>query len=246
MSPELRSFDPLHRVVIYFGHQSVGGNIMTGVSEVLRSAGDTVVDVAVHPSDSSAGTGRFLHSRIGSNTDIRSKVDAFSTAMREWDAGPRPDIAFFKFCYVDMLPDSDPEAIFHYYADAMARLEHEFPDVTFVHVTMPLVADRLPVPTHAKNAAKWVLRRGIPVTRKLNSSRAEFNQVMRDAYGASGRLFDLARVQATSGDGVSVATGPQGFEALRAEYTYDGGHLNERGRRHVAIALLNFLAEVAR
>ena len=84
------------------------------------------------------------------------------------------------------------------------------------------------------------------MTRQLNSARAEFNALMRARYAGSALLFDLARVQATAGDGVSVATGPQGFEALRAEYTYDGGHLNERGRRHVAVALLNFLAEVAR
>ena len=131
------SLDPLQRVAIYFGHQSVGGNIMTGVSDALRSAGDTIVEVAVHPSDAPVGPGQFLHSRIGSNTDIHSKVDAFSLAMREWDAGSRPDIAFLKFCYVDMQPDSDPEMIFNYYTDAMDQLEYDLPNVTFVHVTMP-------------------------------------------------------------------------------------------------------------
>ena len=140
-----------------------------------------------------------------------------------------------------MQPGTDPREVFRVYSQAMERLERNYPDITFVHVTMPLVSDRLPLMTRVKNLAKRILRRGIPVTRDLNRARFEFNELMRERYGSGGRLFDLARVESTP-----PATGPNGYEALRREYTYDGGHLNELGRRHVAASLLGFLAELSR
>ena len=234
------TLNALQSRIIYFGHQSVGGNIMAGVTDLVSASGGAVPQVVVRSGDTVAEPGSFLHDRVGANTDVSSKIEAFSASIRDWNTGPRPHVAFFKFCYVDMQPDSDPNEIFHLYTAGMDRLERDYPEITFVHVTMPLVADRLPLMTHAKNLAKRILRRGIPVTRDLNAARFDFNELMRERYGDSGRLFDLARVESTP-----PAAGPNGYEALRGEYTYDGGHLNELGRRHVAAALLGFLAGLA-
>ena len=59
-------------------------------------------------------------------------------------------------------------------------------------------------------------------------------------------LFDLALIEATFPDGsgnVHQKDG-QSFQALVPEYTYDGGHLNEKGRRIVAEQLIIFLSNL--
>ena len=42
-----------------------------------------------------------------------------------------------KFCSLDITSSTDVDAIFARYRDTMAALERDFPDVTFIHVTVP-------------------------------------------------------------------------------------------------------------
>jgi lysophospholipase L1-like esterase len=67
---------------------------------------------------------------------------------------------------------------------------------------------------------------------------------MRQAYQGTGKLFDLALVEATRPDGQRQVVEWKGraVEAMTPAYTDDGGHLNAEGRRRVASALVTFLA----
>jgi len=72
---------------------------------------------------------------------------------------------------------------------------------------------------------------------------------MRQEYQENGNLFDIAEIESTLPDGSKVTYDYMGntYYALAPQYTNDGGHLNEAGRRIVvAQQLLLFLARLAR
>src|SRR3989454_12732065 len=78
---------------IYFGHQSVGANILQGVKEL---------GVSLSIKD------EFL----AENGEPLRKLQNFKAAVGE---GSRFDIALVKFCYVDVNADTDARALFERY-----------------------------------------------------------------------------------------------------------------------------------
>ena len=52
--------------------------------------------------------------------------------------GRHVDVALMKFCYVNFTTSADVNALFARYRDTMGALERDFPNATFIHVTMPL------------------------------------------------------------------------------------------------------------
>lgn len=224
---------------VYFGHQSVGRNIVQGLGEVL--ADNPQIGLAVHDLDESGtmGGAGFAHSSNGVNKQPVSKIEAFRDKM-DSGFGNEVDIAFFKFCYVDILAATDTDALFEAYRDAMAGLAQRYPDTRFLHVTVPLT-------TVQKGPKAWVKNlMGRPVRGVLdNVNRSRFNQRMVREYGDSENLFDLAAYESTLPGGMYMTFKHDGevYPALAETYTYDGRHLNERGRRYIGEQLLIFLSE---
>jgi hypothetical protein len=225
---------------IYFGHQSVGRDIMKGLGEVLAENPD--VGLAVYNLDESDVSGEpgFAHSSNGVNKQPLSKIEAFRDRM-DSGLGEELDVAFFKFCYVDILADTDVDALFGTYRDVMAGLAQRYPETRFIHVTAPLT-------TVQKGPKAWVKKLlGRPVRRAPdNISRTRFNELMIQEYGEGGNLFDLSALESTLPDGQAVTFKQDGrvYPALAELYTYDGQHLNETGRRRIGEQLLVFLSKV--
>ena len=231
----------LSKSKIYFGHQSVGYNIVDGIMDVMKENHGINLKV-VDTNDPEEFDGPiFAHSKVGRNTEPDSKVDAFSGFL-ESGLGNRADVAFMKMCYVDANPSTDVEAVFRYYSSAMVRLKERYPKVAIVHVTMPLVSREGGI----KALAKRVLGRPLRGYAD-NVKRKQFNELMREQYSGKEPLFDLARIESTRSDGsrTTFRKGSEEYHALVPEYTYDGGHLNETGRKIVAEQLLVFLADLA-
>jgi lysophospholipase L1-like esterase len=146
----------------------------------------------------------------------------------------------FKFCYVDIERSTDIANMAAAYGKAITALKGKYSSLQIVHVTVPLTAEEPKVKA-------WIKRLTRRATRaELNVKRNEFNDVLRKTYAASDAIFDLAAVESTHADG-SHCFFPKGNNkvyALAPEYTADGGHLNELGRRLAAEDLLRVLAEV--
>ena len=233
--------------VIYFGHQSVGGNILDGIRDLVGAGPDAALPIEEISSHRPGKRPLLIHSWLGENRNPQSKIDTFVTLM-ESDFGAEPGIAFFKFCYVDVTAGTDPDELFSRYRSAMERLRSRRPGVAFVHFTVPLTTN-LSLADYGKNLVKRIL--GRPLKSQLdNVRRARFNELTRVAYGGreSLFLFDLARLESTRLDGTREVfqDGGREYEALVPAYTDDGGHLNEAGRKIVAEALLGFLARIPR
>jgi len=223
---------------VFFGHQSVGDNIVAGVAETAGTARATTPSIVeTRRAGDIAGTGLY-HAKIGENLDPTSKLRDFEGALRG-GVGGSVDLACMKFCYVDIDERTDVAALFADYRAAMSRLSEEFPELRLLHCTAPLVAEE----GGPKAAIKRLLGRET-YGQAANAAREAYNGLIRAEYAGAGTLFDIALAEAT-GDGTGSARRADRY-ALRAAYTDDGGHLNEAGRRRVAGAFLAALGKALR
>jgi hypothetical protein len=223
---------------IFFGHQSVGYNIMDGVREISAQNGTTLFRITESRDLPSAPAAGFFHAPIGRNTDPISKIRDFEQIVRH---GKGIDIAFMKFCFLDVDEGTDVEAVFKAYKAAFAKLKTDFPATTFVHMTVPLTSPEKGI----KAALKKLLGRSVRADRN-NMAKERFNKLIRSEYEHREPLFDLAYFESTSAKGSRIAGAMHGekYYALREEYTTDGGHLNEGGGRYIAGQLLIFLTSL--
>lgn len=224
---------------ILFGHQSVGNNILKGIKDLASADLRLKVNI-VRSSDPQSILGPALvEFSVGQNGDPQSKIDAF-TAVLDKGMGAEGGIAMLKFCYVDIERSTDIAKMAAAYGKAIGALKGKYPSLQIVHVTVPLTAEEPKV----KAWMRGLMRRATRA--ELNAKRNEFNDVLRKTYAASNAIFDLAALESTHADG-SRCFFPKGnnkIYTLAPEYTADGGHLNELGRRLAAEELLRVLAEV--
>ncbi|MDY6970565.1 MAG: hypothetical protein SVR08_18210 [Spirochaetota bacterium] len=241
-------WDKLSQKKIYFGHMSVGYNIMDGVSDIIKENPDLSLNIVETNNKEDFRSSIFAHSKNGENTKPKTKIDAFVNLM-ENGLGNKVDIAFFKLCYVDILKDTDVDEVFNYYKTSMKTLKKKFPKTLFIHTTAPLTAERMDrgIKIRIKDMIKAIIGRMTTKERHIieNIKRYRFNELIRNEYSDK-IIFDLAKIESTYPDGkreVSEKDGNKHY-ALIPAYTYDGGHLNERGRKIIAEKLLVFLAEL--
>ena len=224
---------------IFFGHQSVGWNIIQGMEETLKAQPTVTLTIRQAERIDATQGPAFVHAEIGQNYDPLSKLQAFERLVRA-GIGDRAQIAFFKFCYVDFDRNTDVDQLFTAYQQTMADLSQAYPQTTFVYVTAPLMAP--------EQGAKALLKRllGRNDEALANLKRHQFNERLRRAYAGNAALFDLAALEATYPDGTlcTVTVANQTVPCLIVEYTDDGGHLNGLGRQVVAAQLLKFLAKL--
>jgi len=232
---------------IYFGHKSVGQNIVEGVQDVLKQFPQIKMNIleSNKPEDFSAPV--FAHSEVGSNSDPASKMKAFAGIL-DRGVGHKADIAFFKFCWIDILPVTNAEKVFADYESFMARQREKYPQTTFIHVTVPLTSNQSGIKAWFKKGKDLIKKLIGRVNVYDNVKRNEFNEMLRQRYEGEEPIFDLARIEATlPGEGQDAAK-PKGKidDSLLPLYTDDGGHLNGLGRKVVAEKLLVLLAQLAK
>jgi hypothetical protein len=235
----MTDFDDLRERRVFFGHQSVGGNILDGVRDLLRDNGRDWPIVELGPPPPAGGA--LIHARVGANQQPLSKCEDFRRTIDEGRAGA-VDVAVLKFCYIDIEPTTDYAVVCDRYRATLEDLARRHPSTVFVAATVPL--------GHAKRGADVRVREllGRPNQAKLkNLARHAFNERLRQSW-TTAPLFDLARAEATGPDGEHDTFTYRGetSENLVASYTDDGGHLNASGRRAVAAEFVRTLAAAVR
>ena len=199
-------------LLAYFEHASVGQNIADGLAELQLA--DARYDDANLTSNY-----RGNPDYDDLDRDAALKIAGFEASM----ATVAADVAFFKFCYID-IPSSG-QALFDAVKAAMEGLEAAHPATTFVWWTMPvetLVWDPPP------------------------AERQAYNDKVRAYCASAGRwLFDLADLESHDEEGNPVVHA-LGGEGLCTGYAIDNGHLNALGAEKTAKAYWTLLAEIAR
>lgn len=219
--------DKARALRVYFGHQSVGANILDGLDALARQQPARYA-VAIEGYSSRWKIGRMLesdplqrvsqggiaHFQVGKNGDGEGKVRDF--VRRAGDRAPVADVAMMKLCYVDfpsaktVQASPDPSRLFATYRDAMEQLEQDNPKLRVVWWTAPL-------------------------TDRDNLVREQFNRMVRAYAKDKGKvLFDIADIESHAPNGRPMADGVG--PVLYTGYTDDGGHLVGRGQMRVARA----------
>jgi len=211
---------------VFFGHHSVGANILEGLASLAREAG---VELTL-------GGGP-----VGENQRPLAKFEDFARHA-ESAAAQGEQLLAMKLCYVDFTPESDPAALVEAYAAAVERARRARPGVIIVHVTPPLCAR----PGDLKSKFKRLL--GSAVWEDgANLRRMEFREQLLARFPGE-PVFDLAALEATRPDGTREEheVGGRQVPMLWPGYTSDGGHLNETGKRLAARRFAQTLANALR
>ncbi len=207
---------------VFFGHQSVGANILAGLRSLAQEAG---IEVAI-------GEGR-----VGENMQPLGKFEDFARHAESPDSDGQ-QMLLMKLCYVDFSPDTDAGALVQAYASAVERVRKARPEARIVHVTPPLCV--------RPGGLKPLLQRalGRPVwEEQANARRMEFRERLLARFPGE-PVFDLSMLESTRPDGTreEYVVGGRKVPMLWPGYTSDGGHLNGLGQRLAAKAFAHVLA----
>jgi hypothetical protein len=235
------AWEKLAQKKIYFGHQSVGYNIIDGIKDVMKENPQIKLNIVETSDPADFNSGVFAHSKVGKNVDPKSKTESFAEFVQQ-GIGNKADVTFFKFCYVDIDKNTNLKGLFEDYKTKMVQLEKDYPGVKFIHVTVPLKS----IKTNWKTSIKELIGKGDMWEYDGNVERNEYNDLIKKEYSGKEPVFDLAALESTFSDGrrSSRNSGGKILYSLMPEYTSDGGHLNEKGRKIVAEHLLIFISNL--
>lgn len=224
---------------IFFGHQSVGDDILRGIRELDASSSRGFLNIVSSDDPASVAGPALVEWHIGRNGDPASKDAAFRQILDK-GFGQQGGVAIYKYCFVDLGCGVQPEALFRAYRENARSLLDRYPNLVLVHTTIPLTT----VEPGWKAWAKRRLRR--PVERDTAAERHHFNQLLRAEYSESQPIFDLAAAESMRPDGGReyFLMGGEKVDTLVPAYTYDGGHLNGAGQYAAARELLLTLASL--
>jgi hypothetical protein len=223
---------------IWFAHQSVGNMIMHGPANddavglnriFLNNPLGGVRNVQEPGSIADIPPGTWADSFNGTNEDPKGKLDAFNAAVRTTFNG-RLDYAILKFCWVDIYnsgitTNAQVDDLWNYYQSVMDPLEAAYPG-RIIYATVPVTA-----------AIASGGDAGNPLRERLSN-------YIRNKYGTTGRVFDIADWESRDANG-KLVLGADNARMLNSAWNGDGGHPNAAGANMLAVHLLDLLAAVA-
>jgi len=182
---------------IFFGHQSVGYNILAGIEDLLRESPGTKLNIIEMTGQQVQDGPMLIHARVGNNGNPISKCDDF---VKKLDSlGPGVDLAMLKFCFVDITAGTDVAATFDYYRQTISKLKKKYPNTRFVHITVPL--------TTVQGGPKAFIKKliGRPLDGyEDNISRDSYNELLKKEYEGKDPIFDLSLTESTDGNGTAA------------------------------------------
>jgi hypothetical protein len=232
---------------IWFGHQSVGGNIIEGIKDLRQIYPQININLVETSDPATVNSAGLIHFSIGQNAYPQSKIIDFDKIIQR-NFTQKPDIALFKFCFLDIDTKTNILQVFKDYKSMMDRLIKTFPNTKFVQVTVPLTTEptgKTKLIRDVKSGLRKILHQ--PVSRSFeNINRSAFNDLIRDAYGNQSTVFDLAKFESIGPDQKQIIFSVDGksYQSLLPIYTDDGSHLNFVGRKMIAEQFLIFLAKL--
>ena len=123
---------------IFFGHQSVGNNIVQGLIDIEKNYPYISLNVIETDHLPENMEGFFAHAYMGDNENPESKINAFKKAIDN-GLGNNIDYAFLKFCFVDIDKHTDIEALFSKYDKMVEYINKNYPKTKLIHFTVPLI-----------------------------------------------------------------------------------------------------------
>ena len=233
------TWQKLAKKKIFFGHQSVGDNIMSGFDQIISSNQAVKLNVIKTKDAKNFDGPVFAHAYIGKNGDTNSKFREFADIINN-GIGDKVDIAFLKMCFWDIRRGTDVSEVLHNYKKTIRTLQKKYPNITFIHMTVPLMS-------HSNSFIDKVKRIIRPDNSVMdNIKRNKLNQLIVKEYSNKEPIFNIALLESTRQDGTraTFSNDKNSYYYLAQEYTDDGGHLNKLASKYVAEQLLITLAKL--
>jgi hypothetical protein len=237
MAPEIyNKLKVIGQKHIYFGHKSVGENIVSGLNIIISENGKNALKINELNDNFQFGGNYFIHSNIGQNGDPIGKCREFSSIINNL-SNKNLDMAMMKLCFVDINKNSNIYEVFKYYNATIDSIQKKYHDLTVIHFTVPL-----------KSKPSWINKiKDMIKGRKNydthdNLARNKYNELLFSKYSKKD-IFDLAAAESTYPDGNRESIVFEGKRCyfLISDYTDDGGHLNDKGKQVIAEKLINQL-----
>ena len=226
----------LSRKKIYFGHRSVGNNIIDGIKNLIGENPQIKLNITQPTDKIEKKNGFFMHSMIKQNAS--PKIIAIDyEQLQENLNGSSFDIVLIRF--TPFYDETEMDGIFADYKQALNQLKNKYPNTIFIHGTYPLTRSKTTWKTWIKKIIGkkeiWEYDQNIKVN--------EFNNSLRKEYLGKDPFFDLARFQSTYPDGRRSTFTKEGktYFHMVPDFTYDNVHLNENARRMIAERLLLYM-----
>lgn len=222
---------------IFFGHQSVGYNIIDGIGIVMQKNNAVKLNIKETKEMNDFGRPIFAHYCVGKNKDPFSKINDFKAIM-DSGIGNVVDVAFFKLCYVDITKDTNVEEILKFYIESISYLKSRYPSIDFIHFTVPLRVEPQGLSVFVKRLLGISLEDD-----EDNIMRHKFNNGLKSKIDNK-QIFDIAYFESVDSKGLGKFFMSKGYRypVLAPCYTTDGGHLNNSGKKIIAEKLLLFLS----
>lgn len=222
---------------VFFAHQSVGSNLLSGIGPVYAAANEVPPQIVETREPLPALDSFLAHAHVGRNCDPQSKLAEFADVVSD-GFGDALDVAVLKFCYADVTANTDVAALFDAYWATIDRLRVRYPALRLVHATVPVTTDR-----SWKARTKALLGRDDHQGPADNLARERYNAMMRDRCGDIDTLVDIAAVEATIGQQPMVRhLKGQRYLVLNRALSADAGHLNSLGSEAAASEFIRVLA----
>ena len=243
ITPELEeNLSSISSSKIYFGHQSVGANILSGVEDIIALSNHNNIHIINLHHTSEQPESYLAHSYIGKNADSKSKCSDFAETVNKFF--PKGlDFAMLKFCFVDIRRENNPREIFELYKATIDSLKLKYPNTTFIHFTVPLTSHNVNFYLKMRRLIKKIVGRR-DYSPLDNVKRQEYNNLIREHYKDE-PIFDISKIESTYPDGGREFFEYEGkeYESLIFDYSTDAGHLNKIGQHRAALELINVLAQ---
>lgn len=225
---------------VLFGVQSVGADIAKGIPRAYSAAHVRKPKVI---SWSKANNGKnkkgylVATARIGTNGKALSKLRAFARLVNDAPRGSI-DVAVMAFNYQDVTAETDIDSLLQSYSETMESIEKANPDVTFLYSTVPVTTSNSWRAVN-QNALTGISDADQPVWQD-NIARERLNSVIRERHGQTGRLFDIAVLQAKIGGGKVAAKqhDDQWYHVMNPALSSNGKQLNKTGQTQLAKSLM--------
>ncbi len=237
--PSALSADLRSRVL--FVYQTLGIDILRGIPAAFRSAHLKEPNVTNWKKSKSQSGPLVATAKVGRPGDPVSKMRAFAGLVNN---APRNsvDIAVMTFDYRDVTADTNIFDLFDIYTDTMTSLETANPDVVFLYATAPVTTSNSWREVD-RSTVKGLADVSQPVWQD-NIARERFNTLVRQEYSTTGRLFDVASLQAglSASKVAAKEHESQWYFVMNPRLSKDGSRLNDTGSLRIARAAMELVA----
>lgn len=230
----------LSKKKIFFGHKSVGYNILAGIQDIMEEIPAIKLSIVDEIDEKGPVNGYLYQKRIGDNGEPLQKIKNYENEiMRNYPN--QFDIAMLKLCYIDIKANTSAHKIFNAYKESINRIEEKDTDIQIIHYTVPLTIVDKGIKANIKK-----LFGKKPNGLEDNMNRFQYNILVKKEFGEREHILDIAEIESSYMDGSRDMFSYKGkqYYKLIDDYTTDGGHLNEIGRKKVAARLLLLLIEM--